>query len=104
MDLAAVLVGVHGHDARRDWIPVVVVEDAGYLLIVDSNREEVQPALVQVLVALALGQEHPTVGQGEHRHQQLDIAEDEHLVEQEGVAGWAYPWIDRCCEEAAGVP
>ena len=104
MDLAAGLVGVHGHDARRDWISVDAVEDAEYLLIVDSNREEVQPALVQVLAALAPGQEHPIAGQGEHRHQQLDIAEGGHLVEQEGVAGWAYLWTDRCCEAAADGP
>lgn len=94
----------HDHDVRRDWISVVEAEDVGYLLNADSNREEVRLALVQGLEASALGQGHPIVGQVEHRHQQLDTAEDAHLAEQEGVAGWACQWTDHYYEEAAAVP
>lgn len=64
---------------------MVEFADVGCPPDVGSSHVEVPLGLVRDLDASPV-QEHPTVDQVEHQHQQLDTAEGGHPVEQEGVA------------------
>lgn len=96
----------HEHDVRMGLRLVAEFGDVECPPDVGSSRAEARPGLVPGLEASVPGQEeHPIEDQGEPRHQQPGIVEDERLGEQEDAAAdWACHQIDYHCGAGRAVP